>query len=72
MADAAIHSHAKSVIGEMLAVHPLNQVMGEEGASEMIEAMLRDMPLRALSNFSGGTLPEEALLELIRRLNEGS
>jgi beta-glucosidase len=70
MADVTIGSHVMPIIDEMLAKHPLKQVMGEEGAGEMIEAMLRDMPLRALSNFSGGTLPEEALLEMIRRLNE--
>ncbi|WP_370621860.1 fibronectin type III-like domain-contianing protein [Bacillus sp. JCM 19034] len=41
----------------------------DEDAGEMIAAMMKYMPIRALSNFSNGQLTEEKLQEMIRQLN---
>lgn len=41
----------------------------EEDSSEMLAAMMKYMPLRALSNFSDGNFTEENLQEMIQQLN---
>jgi beta-glucosidase len=38
--------------------------------SEMMEAMMKYMPLRALSNFSNGNFTEEKLQDMIQQLND--
>ncbi|WP_338787196.1 glycoside hydrolase family 3 C-terminal domain-containing protein [Metabacillus sp. FJAT-53654] len=45
---------------------------GEEQGdfSEMMEAMMKYMPLRALSNFSDGNFTEEKLQDMIQQLND--
>ena len=42
---------------------------GDSDASEMMDAMLNYMPLRALVNFSAGAFTEEMLCEIIGILN---
>lgn len=42
----------------------------DEHASDMFEAMMRYLPLRALSNFSGGMFTEEVMADMIHQLNE--
>ncbi|MCG1010645.1 glycoside hydrolase family 3 C-terminal domain-containing protein [Salinicoccus sp. ID82-1] len=49
---------------------PLTQNMDDSSdMGDMMEAMMRYMPLRALSNFSEGKFPEEALQQVIDELN---
>ncbi|HDR7390612.1 glycoside hydrolase family 3 C-terminal domain-containing protein [Bacillus toyonensis] len=43
---------------------------GDSDASEMMDAMLNYMPLRALVNFSAGAFTEEMLSEIIELLND--
>lgn len=45
-----------------------NDALGES-TEEMMTAMFRDMPLRAMICFGGGAIKEEALIELINKLN---
>ena len=42
---------------------------GDSDASELMDAMLNYMPLRALVNFSAGAFTEEMLSEMIELLN---
>jgi beta-glucosidase len=41
----------------------------DQAQSEMMEAFLKYLPLRALAGFSGGAVTEEALNELLDTLN---
>ncbi|KHF40554.1 glycoside hydrolase family 3 C-terminal domain-containing protein [Halalkalibacter okhensis] len=63
---------AKPLIEELTKGSPLFDVAGgDQGEfSEMMEAMLGYMPLRALMNFSGGAFTEEKLAKVIDELNE--
>jgi beta-glucosidase len=57
---------------ELLAKHnPFPDLGANEGdAAEMMEAMMRYMPLRAMVNFSMGAFTEEMLTDMIQKLNE--
>ncbi|MFA9455365.1 glycoside hydrolase family 3 C-terminal domain-containing protein [Halalkalibacter sp. AB-rgal2] len=62
---------AKQMLAEAQKDSPFASAAEEEGdAAEMMAAMMRYMPLRALSNFSNGQLTEERLQAMISHLNE--
>ena len=50
----------------------LEQALVEGDAAEMMEAMMKYMPLRAMVNFSMGAFTEEMLTKLMDQLNEFS
>ncbi|MDQ0972462.1 beta-glucosidase [Neobacillus niacini] len=68
LADPVLAPLAK----ELLAKHnPFPDLGANEGdAAEMMEAMMRYMPLRAMLNFSMGAFTEEMLTDMIQILNE--
>ncbi|MFJ5760879.1 glycoside hydrolase family 3 C-terminal domain-containing protein [Neobacillus sp. NPDC093182] len=68
LADPVLAPLAK----ELLAKHnPFPDLGANEGeATEMMEAMMRYMPLRAMVNFSMGAFTEEMLTDMIQKLNE--
>jgi beta-glucosidase len=68
LADPVLAPLAK----ELLAKHnPFPDLGANEGdAAEMMEAMMRYMPLRAMVNFSMGAFTEEMLTDMIQKLNE--
>ncbi|MFB3162382.1 glycoside hydrolase family 3 C-terminal domain-containing protein [Neobacillus sp. 179-J 1A1 HS] len=68
LADSVLAPLAK----ELLAKHnPFPDLGANEGdAAEMMEAMMRYMPLRAMVNFSMGAFTEEMLTDMIQKLNE--
>ena len=45
-----------------------NESLGE-GTSNMMEAMMRDMPLRTMVSFSNGAVSDEKLEEILKQLN---
>jgi beta-glucosidase len=60
------------LVKELMAKHnPFPDLGDSEGdAAEMMEAMMRYMPLRAMVNFSMGAFTEEMLTDMIQKLNE--
>jgi beta-glucosidase len=48
----------------------LRETAGEETASEMMPAIMRYMPLRAIVNFSMGSITDDMLNEIIDKLNK--
>jgi beta-glucosidase len=62
---------AKDLLAKANENNPLANADQEDGeASEMMAAMMKYMPLRALVNFSQGAFTEELLTEIIQQLNE--
>ncbi|AVR00322.1 glycosyl hydrolase [Oceanobacillus iheyensis] len=62
---------ATKLLKEANKDNPLfNMSDNSEGMSDMVEAMMKYMPLRALANFSGGSFTEEMLTNMINQLNE--
>nr|WP_270607167.1 glycoside hydrolase family 3 C-terminal domain-containing protein [Bacillus mobilis] len=62
---------AKELMEKALKDSPFSSMAeGDSDASEMMEAMLNYMPLRALVNFSAGAFTEEMLSEIIGLLND--
>ena len=77
--------HLNSTLGDIMAfpggqeivemvlqgMQMITQAAGEGSpiSREMMEAMIRDMPLRAILSFSGGKMSLGALLDLISKLN---
>jgi beta-glucosidase len=62
---------AKDLLAKANENNPLANADQEDGeASEMMAAMMKYMPLRALVNFSQGAFTEELLTEMIQQLNE--
>ncbi|WP_042221795.1 glycoside hydrolase family 3 C-terminal domain-containing protein [Oceanobacillus manasiensis] len=62
---------AKELLKEANKDNPLfNMSDDSEGMSDMMEAMMKYLPLRALANFSGGSFTEEMLTDMINQLNE--
>ncbi|WP_221567157.1 glycoside hydrolase family 3 C-terminal domain-containing protein [Alkalihalobacillus sp. TS-13] len=48
----------------------LESAVDSEEQAEMMEAMMKYMPLRAIANFSSGSFTEDMLKEMINKLNE--
>ncbi|WHX51231.1 glycoside hydrolase family 3 C-terminal domain-containing protein [Paenibacillus woosongensis] len=72
LADPHLSSTAKKLLDKVNETHPFAQ-MGDEGnMAEMLAAMMKYMPLRALVNFGGGTFTEEMMDEMIETLNAAS
>nr|WP_285889351.1 glycoside hydrolase family 3 C-terminal domain-containing protein [Neobacillus niacini] len=70
LSDPILGEKAKTLISELTKGSPLFAVESNHGeGAEMMEAMLKYMPLRALMNFSGGDITEDKLTELIKELN---
>lgn len=62
---------AKELMEKALKDSPFSSMAeGDSDTSEMMEAMLNYMPLRALVNFSAGAFTEEMLSEIIGLLND--
>ncbi|MGG4553362.1 glycoside hydrolase family 3 C-terminal domain-containing protein [Paenibacillus humicus] len=72
LADPHLSSTAKKLLDKVNETHPFAQ-MGDEGnMAEMLAAMMKYMPLRALVNFGGGAFTEEMMDEMIETLNAAS
>lgn len=70
LTDPILAPIAQPMLAKMNEGNPLASAELEGEASEMMEAMMKYMPLRAMANFSQGGLTEEMLTELIQQLNE--
>ncbi|MGN4422430.1 glycoside hydrolase family 3 C-terminal domain-containing protein [Bacillus cereus group sp. MYBK30-1] len=69
-ADQILAPIAKELMEKALKDSPFGSMAeGDSDTSEMMEAMLNYMPLRALVNFSAGAFTEEMLSEIIGLLN---
>ncbi|PFD39236.1 glycosyl hydrolase [Bacillus cereus] len=70
-ADPILAPLAKELMEKALKDSPFGSMAeGDSDTSEMMEAMLNYMPLRALVNFSAGAFTEEMLSEIIALLND--
>ncbi|EJR54368.1 hypothetical protein IIM_02097 [Bacillus cereus VD107] len=70
-ADPILAPLAKELMEKALKDSPFGSMAeGDSDTSEMMEAMLNYMPLRALVNFSAGAFTEEMLSEIIGLLND--
>jgi beta-glucosidase len=70
--DPILAPIAKGLMEKALKDSPFGSMTeGDSDASEMMDAMLNYMPLRALVNFSAGAFTEEMLSEIIGILNDG-
>ncbi|MFC3418789.1 glycoside hydrolase family 3 C-terminal domain-containing protein [Salinicoccus hispanicus] len=75
MGDLMKNPEQAKIVENMLASveTPLTQHMDENsGMSDMMEAMTKYLPLRALSNFSEGKFTEEDMQKYIDELNQAS
>ncbi|WP_019638011.1 glycoside hydrolase family 3 C-terminal domain-containing protein [Paenibacillus fonticola] len=72
LADPLLSSRASQMLDKINETHPFAQMAGDGNMSDMLAAMMKYMPLRALANFSGGTFTEEMLEDMIAKLNEVS
>ncbi|MED3200552.1 glycoside hydrolase family 3 C-terminal domain-containing protein [Bacillus toyonensis] len=69
--DRMLAPIAKELMEKTLKDSPFaSMAEGDSEASEMMDAMLNYMPLRALVNFSAGAFTEEMLSEIIELLND--
>lgn len=69
--DPILAPIAKGLMEKALKDSPFGSMTeGDSDASEMMDAMLNYMPLRALVNFSAGAFTEEMLSEIIGILND--
>ncbi|EJR64126.1 hypothetical protein IIO_02025 [Bacillus cereus VD115] len=69
-ADRMLAPIAKGLMEKALKDSPFSSMAeGDSDVSEMMDAMLNYMPLRALVNFSAGAFTEEMLSEIIELLN---
>lgn len=68
--NPTVASIAKELLAKISETNPLMNVSEDDEAYEMMTAMMRYMPLRALVNFSQGNFTEEMLADMIRKLNE--
>ncbi|MED0963558.1 glycoside hydrolase family 3 C-terminal domain-containing protein [Bacillus paramycoides] len=70
-ADTILAPIAKELMEKALKDSPFGSMAeGDSDTSEMMDAMLNYMPLRALVNFSAGAFTEEMLSEIIGLLND--
>lgn len=71
MANSTLAPLATKLLQEANKNNPLfNMSEGTDEMADMLEAMMKYMPLRALSNFSGGSFTEKMLKDMIHKLNE--
>ncbi|MBT2697161.1 glycoside hydrolase family 3 C-terminal domain-containing protein [Bacillus sp. ISL-40] len=70
LTDPILAPIAQPMLAKMNEGNPLASAELEGEASEMMAAMMKYLPLRAMANFSQGGLTEEMLTELIQQLNE--
>lgn len=70
LGNPAIAPLAKELLAKASEGSPFAAADTDGEAAEMMAAMMRYMPLRALSNFSGGAFTEDALQAMIRQLND--
>ncbi|MDX8045625.1 glycoside hydrolase family 3 C-terminal domain-containing protein [Gracilibacillus sp. S3-1-1] len=72
MGDLMKNDKYKEEAKALLANSPLASMGAEEeqAGSEMMEAMMQNMPLRAMVTFSGGAFTDEMLEDLIKKLNQ--
>ncbi|MEK5247087.1 glycoside hydrolase family 3 C-terminal domain-containing protein [Bacillus sp. FSL R9-9530] len=69
--DPILAPIAKGLMEKTVTDSPFGSMTeGDSDASEMMDAMLNYMPLRALVNFSAGAFTEEMLSEIIGILND--
>lgn len=68
--DPTVASIAKELLAKISETNPLMNVSEDDEAYEMMTAMMRYMPLRALVNFSQGNFTEKMLDKLLNELNE--
>lgn len=61
---------AMQMMQQMQQDSPLGEISNEDSNADMMQAMMRYMPLRAMVNFSGGAFSDEALDHIIAQLNE--
>jgi len=70
LSDPILAPMAKQMLEKMNEGSPFADANINEGdATEMMEAMMRYLPLRAMVNFSQGGLTEEILSDMIEQLN---
>ncbi|MUG23288.1 glycosyl hydrolase [Paenibacillus macerans] len=69
MGDIMSHPAAMPVLAQMQSMAPSSAQPSNAVSSDMMMAMMRYMPLRALLPFTGGTLTEEGLAGLLNHLN---
>ncbi|WP_110932988.1 glycoside hydrolase family 3 C-terminal domain-containing protein [Paenibacillus bouchesdurhonensis] len=69
LADPHLSSTAKRLLDKVNETHPFAQMNDDGNMGEMLAAMMKYMPLRALVNFGGGTFTEEMMEEMIDTLN---
>ncbi|WP_372662328.1 beta-glucosidase [Cohnella sp.] len=71
--DLMGNPQAQSIIKDWISQTPFGAIANEDGEdsdhSDMMNAMMKYMPLRGLVGFSGGSLTDEALDEVLRQLN---
>ncbi|WP_256762218.1 glycoside hydrolase family 3 protein [Cohnella sp. WQ 127256] len=68
--DLSADPRGEAIIRDWIRQTPFGAMASEEGeGSEMMAAMMKDMPLRGLVGFSGGALTEEDLDEILKQLN---
>ncbi|MBT2730513.1 glycoside hydrolase family 3 C-terminal domain-containing protein [Bacillus sp. ISL-75] len=70
LTDPILAPIAQPMLAKMNEGNPLASAELEGEASEMMAAMMKYLPLRAMANFSQGGLTEEMLTEIIQQLNE--
>ncbi|AZS14124.1 beta-glucosidase family protein [Paenibacillus lutimineralis] len=71
LADPSVGTKARQELDHILLTHPFAKLQEDKEFSGMMEAMINNLPLRALSTFSGGSFTEEMMNEMIARLNRG-
>lgn len=71
LANPKVAPLAKELLMKAQEGSPFAAAAEDQGEfSEMMEAMMKYMPLRALSNFSDGQFTEEKLQDMIQQLND--
>lgn len=68
--DALAIPGVRSLIEQQASSLLAAPVTGDEVNMEMMEAMMRDMPLHAMCSFSGGQLQRKDIFELVNKINE--
>ncbi|AWB46611.1 glycosyl hydrolase [Paenibacillus sp. CAA11] len=69
--DPVLNPVATELLAKVNENNPLANIPDEDDeAAEMTAAMMKYMPLRALSNFSAGHFTEQMLTEMIQQLND--
>lgn len=70
LANPLLSSLAKVLLAKANENNPIALSQDDGEGADMMAAMMKDLPLRAMANFSQGTFTEEMLEDIIRQLNE--